>query len=420
MRQLYLECSMGAAGDMLMAALLELYTDKEGFLKQMNSLGLPGVTVECVPAQKCGILGSHVRVTVNGEEEIAKDVEPYGSYNHEYSHDHDHDQEHSHDHNHKQSHHHCNYEDIVKLIERLPLPEQVKTHAIAVYSLIREAESQVHGIPVEQIHFHEVGTLDSVADVVGCCLLLHLLEVDSITASPVHVGSGFVHCAHGVLPVPAPATAHLLLGIPSYGGNIQGELCTPTGAALLKHFVSKFGPMPPMAAEKIGCGMGSKDFEAANCLRAFLGANESCSDTIVELRCNLDDMTPEAVGIAMELLLKNGALDVFITPIQMKKCRPAVMLTCLCKEELNEALTQLMLLHTSTLGVRKTNCTRTILHSTFFTVETSFGAIRIKKSSGLGVVKYKPEYSDVRDAAEKHGAAFDTVYKQAVAAVESF
>ncbi|MBW7573076.1 nickel pincer cofactor biosynthesis protein LarC [Caproiciproducens faecalis] len=432
MKKLYLECNMGAAGDMLMAALLELYPDKEGFLKQMNSLGLDGVTVRCVPAQKCGINGSHIDVIVHGEEETAKDVSAdelhsHGDdHHHEHEHTHDHDHSHSHEHNHEDghaephthSHSHISYEALKEKIAQMPVPEQVKKDALAVYALIGEAESSVHGVPVEQIHFHEVGSLDAVVDVVGCCLLFHLLGPDSITASPVHVGSGFVRCAHGILPVPAPATAAILKGVPIYSGEIRGELCTPTGAALLKHFVSKFGPMAPMTVNKIGCGMGVKDFPAANCVRAFWAQSEDSCDEIAELSCNLDDMTPEAIGCATELLLSAGALDVFSTPIYMKKSRPSTMLTCLCRPDDKEKLVRLMLLHTTTLGVREVRCARTILTSSFRTVETVYGPIRMKVSSGSGITKYKPEYADVQAAAQKHGVPYDSVYKQAVTETE--
>ena len=439
MKKLYLECNMGAAGDMLMAALLELYPDKEGFLKQMNSLGLDGVSVRCVPSQKCGIIGSHIDVIIHGEEETAQDVSPDELHSHSnaedsthsehvHSHDgHEHDHGHSHTydydaHSHGDAqahiHSHIGYEALKSMISEMPVPEPVKKDALAVYSLLGEAESGVHGVPVEQIHFHEVGSLDAVVDVVGCCLLFHLLGPDSVTASPVHVGSGFVRCAHGILPVPAPATAAILRGVPIYSGEIRGELCTPTGAALLKHFVSRFGPMPPMTVDRIGCGMGVKDFAAANCVRAFWAESEDNRDEIAQLSCNLDDMTPEAVGFATELLLSAGALDVFTAPIFMKKNRPSTLLTCLCRPDDREKMARLMLLHTTTLGVRETGCTRTILTSSFRTAETAYGPVRIKVSSGGDILKYKPEYADVRAAAEKHGVPYDTVYKQAVAQAE--
>ncbi|MGE4484880.1 MAG: nickel insertion protein, partial [Oscillospiraceae bacterium] len=305
--KLYLECNMGAAGDMLMAALLELLPDRDSFLQKMNGLGIPGVRIECVPSEKCGITGSHIHVLINDESETAHDislasdaVEPHApSHQHEHPHDHCHEHsghehsghEHTADGGQAHSHHHFSCADIRGIISSLDLPEKVKADALAVYRIIGEAESDVHGVPVEQIHFHEVGSMDAVVDVVGCCLLIYLLGVTEITASPVHVGSGFVRCAHGILPVPAPATANILKGIPVYGGTIKGELCTPTGAALLRHYVSRFGEMGPMSVTDIGYGMGSKNFEAANCVRAFLGDTGDQHDEIIDISCNLDDMT---------------------------------------------------------------------------------------------------------------------------------
>lgn len=411
MKQLYLECNMGAAGDMLMAALLELYTDKSGFLKQMNSLGLPGVSVSAEPSVKCGICGSHIKVTISGQEEVSEDVALENAHAHPHAL--------SHADFSSAPHRHYDYKDIAALVSGLVLPETVKADVLAVYRLILETEAAVHGTPVEEVHFHEVGSLDAVTDIVGCCLLFHQLGADSVQASPVHTGSGFVRCAHGILPVPAPATARLLLGIPSYSGSIRGELCTPTGAALLRHFVHQFGPMPVMAVEKIGYGMGSKDFETANTVRAFWSEGQGGADEILELSCNLDDMTPEALGLAVEILMNAGALDAFITPVQMKKNRPAVLLTCLCKQEKKQELTRLMLLHTTTLGVRESRCVRTILDSSFFSVNTAYGAVRIKVSKGYGAAKYKPEFEDVKAAAQAHGIPFDTVWKQAIAAAEA-
>jgi len=442
--KLYLECSMGASGDMLMAALLELLPDKEAFIQRMNSLGIPGVALECVPSVKCGVAGSHVHVRIRGEEETVEDVSyvPGASacentscgdvHTHGHSHGHDHDHghgghdshEHDHEHEHRNheghahEHRHFGFSEVCGLIGGLALPEKVREDALAVYRLIGEAEANVHSTAIEQIHFHEVGSMDAVADVVGCCLLMHLLNAESISASPVHVGSGFVRCSHGILPVPAPATAYILKGIPVYGGKIKGELCTPTGAALLRHFVGRFGDMAPMKVAKIGYGMGTKDFEALNCVRAFLGEEDGGGDEIIEISCNLDDMTPEAVGYASERLLEGGALDVFTTPIYMKKNRPAIMLTCLCKPDDREEISRLMLRHTTTLGVRFRALQRNKLSYTFRTAKTPCGDIRIKSASGYGIRKEKPEYEDVKAAADKHNLPFTKVYEQAAAAAE--
>lgn len=423
--KLYLECSMGAAGDMLMAALLELLPDKDLFLHRMRNLGLSGVEIDCSTATKCGITGTKMHIRIGGVEEGSLDADLTDRERgrqpraHKHEHVHLHDPSDSAHLEHEHTHRHYNYQDICGIIENLELSENVKKEALSVYKLLGEAESSVHGVPVEHIHFHEVGSLDAVVDIVGCSLLFQMLGVTQIEASPVHVGSGFVRCAHGVLPVPAPATAHILRGVPIYGGKIKGELCTPTGAALLKHFVSRFGDMEPMTVTKIGYGMGTKDFEAANCVRAYLCENAETADTVVEISCNLDDMTPEAIGFATELLLDNGVLDVFTTPIFMKKNRPATMLTCLCKPDDRHHISLLLLEHTTTLGMRYQTLKRDVMNYKHYKVRTPYGEIRIKSAKGHGFAKEKPEYEDVRAAALNNNVSFTRVYAAAVAMMES-
>lgn len=299
--------------------------------------------------------------------------------------------------------------EVEHIVGHLALSDQVKKNVLAVYELIAQAESHAHGRPVEEIHFHEVGTLDAVTDVVAVCWLLHDLAPEQIVASPVHVGCGQVRCAHGILPVPAPATAHILQDVPIYGGAIRGELCTPTGAALLKHFVTEFGAMPVMKVEKIGYGMGNKDFEAANCVRALLGETAGGGDEVAELCCNLDDMTAEAIGFAQEELLAVGALDVYTTPIGMKKGRPAVLLSCMCRMEDRERLLGLLFRHTTTLGVRENVCRRYTLERGERTVDTPHGPVRLKTASGWGVVRSKPEYEDVARIARGQGISLAEV-----------
>lgn len=388
MKTLYIECNMGAAGDMLGAALLELLPDPEAVLKELNSLGLPGVVIEKEPSEKCGIRGTHLRVKVHGEEE-------HEQMHHHHEH-HDHEHEHHHEH-----HHHSSLHDIYHIVEKLPVSQKVRKDVMAVYQRIAEAESHVHGVPVTEIHFHEVGTMDAVADIVTVCLLLERLAPEQIVVSPVHVGSGQVRCAHGLLPVPAPATARLLQDVPIYSGNIRGELCTPTGAALLTHFADRFGNMPVMKTHAIGYGMGTKDFPAANCLRVLFGETEDQTDTVTELACNLDDMTPEAIGFAMEQLLEQGALDVFTAPIGMKKNRPGVLLTVLCKQEDISAMTALLFRHTTTLGIRENTCRRYTLTRRMETAETPQGPVRQKVSTGYGVTRKKYEYEDLAQIARK-------------------
>ena len=405
MRTIYLDCSMGAAGDMLMAALLELLPEKDTFLQKMQSLGLPGLEISAEPSVKCGITGTHMRVLIHGEEE----GHPHEHAVEEHAHSHADAPEAAHAHVHVHPHHHTDLDELTHRISHLNVSEAVRSNILAVYQSIADAESRVHGVPVEQIHFHEVGSLDALADITGVCLLMELLAPEQVLASPVHVGSGQVRCAHGILPVPAPATALLLEGIPIYGGSIRGELCTPTGAALLRRFVTRFGPLPPMRVEKTGYGMGTKDFEAANCVRAMLGQTEESAGHILELACNLDDMTPEAVGFAMEQLFAAGALDVYTTPIGMKKNRPGVLLTCMCREDDREAMLRTIFRHTSTLGVRVSVCDRYTLSRRQYAVQTPDGEIRVKESSGWGVLRHKAEFEDLARIARQTGKSIAEV-----------
>lgn len=291
MKRLHLDCGMGAAGDMLAAALYELLDDdrKQEFLNIMGSLVPDKVTVAVRPDAKCGILGSHFDVTVNGETEHSHDHHHDDHIHehthvrehthsredsHEHSHEHFNGHDHSHSHEHTHSHVHHSMSDIAAMIDSFSeVSDDAKSKIMSVYKIIAEAESAVHGSTVSEIHFHEVGMLDAVADVTAVCVLMDMLKPDKVTATPVRVGYGHMRCAHGILPVPAPATARILTGIPTYAGNIEAELCTPTGAALLRHFVTEFGEQPMMKTDRIGYGMGTKDFEVCNCVRALLGTD---------------------------------------------------------------------------------------------------------------------------------------------------
>ena len=494
MKLLYLDCGMGAAGDMLGAALAELLPDdaRDAFTSELNAAGIPGVHVSLDPSVKCGITGTHLTVTVNGTEE----KEGGHSHSHEHSH-HDHQHDHSHSHDHHHDHSHRSLHDIHHIIVDLKLPEAVRTDILAVYRLIAEAESKAHDKPVSEIHFHEVGTMDAIADIASVCLLLHKLAPDQIIASPIHVGSGQVKCAHGILPVPAPATAYILKDIPIYSGSIQGELCTPTGAALLKHFVTRFDQMPLMTPASTGYGMGTKDFPAANCVRAILGESfaknqdailgesfaenqpeqPACSpatpaptaasastaaptstatptpataptstatpapaaapaseeaaitETICELSCNVDDMTGEDIAFAIETFLQNGALDAFTVPCTMKKGRPGVLVTVLCKDPDQKQMTKLILQHTTTLGVRSAIKKRWVLSRTESEtvipndvladvtapdmpaeskaqeLKTTGNdcTIRSKTSTGFGITRNKYEHDDLEKIARTYG-----------------
>lgn len=399
MKTLYLDCSMGAAGDMLAAALLELLPDPDAFVAELNALAIPGVKFSREASVKCGITGTHLQVTVHGEEEGAHD------HHHAHSHDHHRDHAHAHHHDHAHSHHHhASLHDIEHIVRgHLSLPATVADNVMAVYRLIADAESKAHGKPVSEIHFHEVGTMDAIADITAVCLLMHRLAPDEIIVSPVHVGSGQVHCAHGILPVPAPATATILQDVPIYGGSIQGELCTPTGAALLKHFANSFGDMPVMRTSAIGYGMGKKDFPAANCVRALLGERSAASDDVIELCCNIDDMTGEAIGYAFDKLFAAGALDVYTIPIGMKKSRPGHLLHVICREADKDALVRALFAHTTTIGIRENRFRRYTLDRRIETIETADGPVRRKCSTGYGVSREKFEHDDLARIADAQG-----------------
>lgn len=400
MKTLYLDCGMGAAGDMLAAALLELLPDPDGFVDELNALGIPGVQYRREMSVKCGITGTHMSVTVNGVEE--SDHSHAHHHDHEHTHEHEHEHEHTHEHEHEHApHQHSSLHRIRHIISGLHLPEAVQHNAMAVYGLIAEAESRAHNVPVTEIHFHEVGTMDAVADVVAVCLLMDRLAPERIIVSPIHVGSGHVHCAHGILPVPAPATAYILQGLPIYGGSVKGELCTPTGAALLKHFATEFGEMPVMRVGAIGYGMGKKDFPAANCVRSMLGEAGESSHTVCQLSCNVDDMTAEAISFSMDRLFDAGALEVYTTPAGMKKSRPGTLICALCPEAAREAVVEAMLRHTTTIGIRESLCRRYVLERHIESIETPYGVVRRKDSCGYGVTRSKYEYDDLARIAEE-------------------
>ncbi len=384
MTMLYLDLGMGAAGDMLNAALLELLPQhRDEFLQIMNGLGLPGVSVTAEPSIKCGITGTHVDVSVHGISEQSVDVaDAQPSRHHHPDHGSPRQETGDHDHHdasetpdggqqhasieHIQSHSRSSYPRIVEIVNGLDIPQRVRADAIAVYSLL----------------------------------------------SPVHVGSGKVRCAHGIVPVPAPATERLLRGIPVYGGAVRGELCTPTGAALLKYFVDEFvQAMPVMTIRAAGYGMGTKDFEAANCVRVLLGeaAELGASGDVVELSCNLDDMTGERLGYAQEQLFAAGAVEVFTTAVTMKKGRPGILLTCLCPVAQRDDVVRAIFRHTTTIGVREHLCHRFTLDRSEEAVQTPYGQVRVKTVSGYGVRRSKPEYEDLAAVADREGLDLETV-----------
>ena len=393
MKVLYLECKMGIAGDMMASSLLGLFEDKNSVIEALNAINIPNVVYKLDQVKKCGILGDHITVLIDGIEE-----------GDEHGHEH-------HDHN---DHHHSTLDDIEEIIEGLNISKEIRSDVREVYQILAQAESRVHGEPVSQIHFHEVGKMDAIADITAVCYLLHELDPDKIIVSPINVGNGTVKCAHGILPVPAPATAFILKEIPVYSAGIDGELCTPTGAALLKFFVQEYADMPAMTTRGIGYGMGSRDFPRANCMRAFLGERvlqSAGTDRVVELSCNMDDMTAERIAFATELLMAKGALEAFTVPVGMKKSRPGMLLTVVCTEAKRDEMVRLIFKHTTTIGVRENISRRFTLKRRMYEKESEFGPVRVKHSEGYGVVREKFEYEDLAAIARARDLSIEEVVK---------
>ena len=375
MHTLYIDCRMGAAGDMLAASLLELQPDRDAALARLNALGIDGVAVAAERTVRGGLSGTLLDVTVHGEAE------------------HHHHDAHSHHH-----HHHATMAEIDSRIESLNASDAVKTHVRAVYRLIAEAESAAHGRPVAEIHFHEVGAADAICDIASVATLLEAIGPVRIVASVPEVGGGFAHCAHGVVPVPAPATANILKGIAFSSGAADCELLTPTGAALLRHFAAEFGPMPTMSVERIGIGCGHREIDGmANIVRTFLGetvetsSKGSANERIVELRANIDDMTGEDLAFACERIRAEGAKDVTLVPAIMKKGRPGHILEVMASEDDADRIAVAMLRETSTFGVRRIDCARYALERH---IERGDDGVRVKYGSGYGVSKSKREFED--------------------------
>ena len=398
---------MGAAGDMLAGALVSLLSkeEQESFIKMINNIGVDGVKVSLSDDAKCGIAGKHFKVEIDGVEEHSHDV-------HEHEHHHEHEQEHGHHHEHgdghndndNHGHHHHGTgpfpKELEAVAEKLNCPNDIQK----VYELLAEAEAKVHGKDVSEIHFHEVGMKDALIDIASVVYLMNKLKVDKVVVSPVNVGFGKVKCAHGILPVPAPATAELVKGIPTYAGRFEGELLTPTGAALLKYYADEFSYQPLMNVIKCGYGTGNKNFESANVVKAVLGevTDELISENVIELNCNVDDMSAEDMAYATKALIENGAKDAFVTPVIMKKGRSGMLLTVLCSAIDKERFVSLIFKHTSTIGIRVKETERIILNRHEETLHTKLGDVRVKYSEGYGVKREKPEFEDLRKLAEEN------------------
>jgi pyridinium-3,5-bisthiocarboxylic acid mononucleotide nickel chelatase len=401
MRILYFDCPAGLSGDMTLGALLDLGLDAAILTAELEKLHIQDeYSLHIQHGAKCGIAGTSVHVHLEHDE-----------------HDHEHaGEEHG---GHAHHHHHRNLQDIVRLIEGSDLNQAVKAKAISLFTLLAQAEGKVHGIAPEEVHFHEVGAVDSIVDIVGVCVCMDMLKPDRVVFSPLNTGSGRVKCAHGLMPVPAPATAELLTGVPSYSDGTMSELTTPTGALIAKVFADAYGPMPEMVIEKSGYGLGFKDFEFPNAARAMLGRTaQEESQTVCVIECNIDDSTGEVLGYALEKLFQAGALDAFFTPIYMKKNRPAYRLTAIVDSSKRAAVERVMLCETTTLGVRVYEARRTTLPRRIETVSTPWGDVRVKVAYGPAGPKIAPEYEDCRTVAESSGQTFLNVYASAKSLAE--
>ena len=438
MKTLYLDIFSGISGDMLLGALIDLGVSTLDLQQALARLDLDGYELQVERRQKAGIEGVKLDVLLTHahEHEHSHDHTHDHAPGHDHAHSHD-EREHDHDHSHTDAPgeaasghaHNRNFTEIRALIQASTLSPWVKEKSIAVFQRVAVAEGKIHGLPPEQVHFHEVGAVDSIVDIVGACIALELLGRPRVLAAAVVEGTGWVRCAHGRIPVPAPATLEILgaRGVPVTQCDEPHELVTPTGAALLAEFAESFGPLRGLTPRRIGYGLGTRDNRTRpNVLRAVLGetsgtdavAQDWETDTVAVLETNLDDLSAEVLGHFVERALADGALDVFHTPVQMKKNRPGVLLTVLCAEADADRFAAKMLRETSAFGVRRTLAERRKLRRRFITVATPWGEVRVKLGELNGaVVQAAPEFEDCRRLADAAGVPLKEVYAAATVAV---
>lgn len=393
MRIAYFDCLSGISGNMILGALLACGLEKAVLLRELRKLPLAGWALSVERVLRRGISATHVSV----------DEQAHG---------------HGHGHHH---HPHRGLGDILQLIADSELSAAVKAKAAAIFTRLGEAEAAVHGTTPDQVHFHEVGAVDAIVDIVGAAIGLDALGIERIVASPLPLGQGWITCAHGEFPVPAPATAMLVQGVPIAETTIEGELVTPTGAAIITTLAARFGPLPAMTVRHAGYGAGTRDLPRPNVLRLFIGdeAAETAPATVVGLETNLDDLPGEVTGYLMDRLFAAGALDVFFSPIQMKKNRPGVLVRVLCTPEDEAICTDLLFRETTTLGVRRTTYGRAVLPREIRTVATPLGPVRVKVSCWDGIERAEPEFEDCRRLAETLGLPLVQVYQAARAAAQA-
>lgn len=411
MNILYMDCFSGISGNMTIGAFLDLGVDEKMLLASLNKLNVEGFKIEISKKLKNGIEGTYFDVILEDEEH---------NEHHENVHEHIHDQEHTdghsnnHDHSHNHVHQHRNLHDVEKIIDDSRLSDRVKELSKRIFNHVAIAEAKVHGKAIDEIHFHEVGAIDSIVDIIGTAICIDSLSIDKIVVSKLPLGSGYVKCQHGLIPIPAPATLEIIKNgnIPTYSNGIVGELVTPTGAAIVAALADEYGSQPEMEVESIGYGAGFKDFEIPNVLRLILGKKTNDTEKIIVAETNIDDNTSEVLGYVMEKLFSAGALDVFFTPIYMKKNRPAFKLSFIAKEDDVEKLEHIVFSETSTIGIRKTEMTRTTMERSLDLISTKYGQVHVKKAILKDIVKYNGEYEDVKNAAIKYNVPIQAVYDE--------
>ena len=423
---LYLECNSGISGDMTVGALLDLGADQETLKRALDSMGLEGYHLHFGRKEICGL--DAFDFDVHLEEHKDKHGE-----NHVHSHGEVHDHGHTDAHHHIHSHIHRNLYDVYEIIDRLDSNDHVKDLAKRMFSIVAEAEAKAHGLPIDQVHFHEVGAIDSIIDIVSVAVCVDNLGIEEVAVSPLCEGHGHVHCQHGILPVPVPATANI---VSSHGLELrftdnEGEMVTPTGAAIAAAIKTKKGLPSGYRLLKIGMGAGNKTFRQANVLRIMLleemeeenEAKTTIKGSLEEavninrqmwvLEANLDDSTGEMLGFAMEALLEAGAADVWYSPIFMKKNRPAYQLSVLCKEDVRERLEDILFVHTTTIGIRRYPAERTVLERQIQQVETKYGVVDVKVCCYKNKAFCYPEYESIRKICRDKGIDFQSVYEEA-------
>ena len=426
---LYLECNSGISGDMTVGALLDLGADRQVLENALESLGVDGYHLHFGRKVVCGLDAfdfdvhleadghGHSHAHTHRREDAYERVDSYEhSEVHEHCHGHKHERRHEHEDGHSHSHTHRNLHDIYHIIDHLDSNERVKEMARTMFRIVAEAESKAHGLPVEQVHFHEVGAIDSIVDIISVAVCMDNLGVEDVVVSALSEGHGHVRCQHGVLPVPVPATANIAssYGLKLHFTDNDGEMVTPTGAAIAAALRTKDRLPASCRLLKIGMGAGNKVFKQANVLRAMLLENSQDEDhTMWVLETNLDDCTGEMLGLAMEMLLDAGAADVWYTPIHMKKNRPAYMMSVLCRESSIEAMEEIILTQTTTIGIRRYPTERTVLERSEIQVETSYGPADVKVCAYKGRTFFYPEYESIRRICREQGVDFQTAYHQA-------